>query len=171
VNYYRIVQAHFEKPDTPVQALLDAARKHAGELVSFDELELGVLINQGEFEQVHAKAKQYRRQRPGVYEFEYRLAQARAGLGDLAGARILFGKLSRNINPASRDYSAAGIEACADDEDALFKHANRAIDVRAPHIIWFGLPLFAPKFVGPRGVALYERLRRSPLPPHRPIDL
>jgi TolB-like protein len=169
-NYNRIAFAHFDAPDAPVEDLLNEARKRAGDLLVFDELEIGLLVNLGNFEAAYALSRIYRRKHKGAFAIEYRRAQAMAGLGDLAGARALYAKLSRNINPVNLDYYAAGIEVCANDEDAIYRHAHRAIDARAALTCWFGLPFFSPKFVGPRGAEIFARLRRSPEPPHLPID-
>jgi TolB-like protein len=169
-NYYRVALAHFDESSASVMELLSIARKRAGDLLVFDELEIGFLVNLGDFEAAHTLARIYRRKHKGAFAIEYRRAQAMAGLGDLAGARTLYSKLSRNINPVSLDYYATGIEVCANDEDAIYHHAHKAIDARAPHTCWFGLRFFSPKFVGPRGAEIFARLRRSPEPPHLPID-
>jgi TolB-like protein len=169
-NYNRIAFAQFDEPNVSVSDFLNDARKRAGDLLLFDELEIGLLVNCGDFAAAHVLARAYRRKHKGAFAIEYRRAQAMAGLGDLAGARALYAKLSRNINPVNLDYYAAGIEVCANDEDAIYRHAHRAIDARSALTCWFGLPFFSPKFVGPRGAEIFARLRRSPEPPHLPID-
>jgi TolB-like protein len=169
-NYNRIALAHFDERHTCAVELLNVARQRAGDLLMFDELELGLIINHGDFEPAYALAREYRRKHKGAFAIEYRRAQAMAGLGDLTGARALYKKLSRNINSVNLDYYAAGIEVCADDENAMYHYAHRAIDARSPLTAWFGLPFFSPKFVGPRGAELFARLRRSPEPPHLPTD-
>src|SRR5436190_11302843 len=89
--------------DEALQAL-DQAERIIGSSAYLTDARLHVRIAGGDFAAACEEAGAWRREQPASVPATVRLAQARAGAGDIADARALLGEIAATGNPLQLPY-------------------------------------------------------------------
>jgi tetratricopeptide (TPR) repeat protein len=117
--------------DEALQAL-DQAERIIGPSWYLTDVRLHVQVARGDFATACEAAGAWRREQPASVPATVRLAQARAGAGDIAAARALLGEIAASGNPLQRPYLRLLVEACGPDPDAAFAAARDALAAGSP---------------------------------------
>lgn len=126
----------FAKEHEQAHALLDEAAKRCGDSLYLREASIVASLHSGDFTRAHTLAEDATARAADGWRFEFRIAQALAGLGDTNDAHATLRRAARSAPARHVAFLRTMVLALGDDSDACIESAISAIRERTPASLW-----------------------------------